>query len=216
MAGDGWACGLTSVQIGRAAHDAHKNKIIGILSYFCHNHLLLKFLSRPGYRGVSDQRLQTLGRGAVAGGCVGDAALKNPPGGPSRSGPGARAARRGLSDGQWPAALSVAGRSDRSKRATCDDKAWARSLQRWSVTTRQRGRDERTTTWDVSGANLKHRARDAGELADLRFRHFDKPRCREASRCVGPARTRRSARPRFFRGAPFRRRPARGRKEYGR
>jgi hypothetical protein len=136
----------------------------------------------------------------VAGGCVGDAALKNPPGGPSRSGPGARAARRGFSDGRWPAALSVAGRSDRSKRATCDDKAWARSLQRWSVTTRQRGRDERTTTWDVSGANLKHRARDAGELADLRFRHFDKPRCREASRCVGPARTRRSARPRSFRG----------------
>ena len=47
----------------------------------------------------------------------------------------------------------------------------------------------------------KHRARDAGDLADLRYSDFDKPRCREASGSVGPLRTRRSARPRSYRGA---------------
>ena len=44
-------------------------------------------LSRPRCRGVSDQRLQTLGRGAVAGIlCIGDAVQR--PGGPSREAPG--------------------------------------------------------------------------------------------------------------------------------
>src|SRR5207237_10851720 len=51
------------------------------------------------------------------------------------------------------------------------------------------------------GANLKHRARDAWDLADLRhLKDFDKPRCREASRPVGPSGPRRPARPRFFSG----------------
>ena len=53
--------------------------------------------------------------------------------------------------------------------------------------------------------------RTCGSIPD-----FGKPRCREASRSAGPFGPRGSARPRFSpTAAEFRRRPTRGRKEYG-
>jgi hypothetical protein len=57
-----------------AAVGLHNFSKTGIKSFFCHNQHLLIFPSRPILRGAFDQRLQTLGRGAVAGGGVGDSA----------------------------------------------------------------------------------------------------------------------------------------------
>ena len=42
------------------------------------------------------------------------------------------------------------------------------------------------STGGATEQTYKHRARDALGLADLRLFGFDKPRCREASRPVGP------------------------------
>ena len=46
--------------------------------------------------------------------------------------------------------------------------------------------NERTTAGAGAEQTYKHRARDAEGLADLRHYRFDTPRCREASRPVGP------------------------------
>ena len=128
-------------------------------------------LSRPGTEGclISVSRR---GRGAVAGnGGVGDAALA-----PGGSKP--RSSRR----------------IDVASRALTADTAGALSAgvgaNGWSSTVEGRPRAlKRSTTGDRRGANLKHRARDAlgfGGLAAL-HKDFDKPRCREASRPVGPS-----------------------------
>ncbi len=73
-----------------------------------------------------------------------------------------------------------------------------RGSQRWLANSDHRG---------TCGANLKHRARDFGEKADLRFRHYPdgglgrdrrSARYREISKPVGPLDPRRPAPPRTF------------------
>ena len=85
------------------------------------------------------------------------------PGGPSRAGPSMRAA-----------CPSPDGRPE------CP-------IRRWRVAWPERvSVDERPPPGNGAEQTFKLRARDALETADLRHSDFDKPRCREASRPVGP------------------------------
>ena len=111
-------------------------------------------------------------------GSVGDAALT--PGGPSRAFPGVPAARRGPADGR-----QAGGWSERSPAK------WPgpHTVDFVAVTLNRHTRTERTDHRGERGANLTNTARGTPlDLADLRhYQDFDKPRCCEASRPVGPS-----------------------------
>ena len=80
----------------------------------------------------------------------------NPPGGPSRTDPGARASRRW--GPRWHICRRPVGRRRRTARPPTVESRWVMSRT-----------DERTTTGDHAEQAFKHRARDALDLADLRF-----------------------------------------------
>ena len=129
----------------------------------------------PRYRGASDQASPDAGRGAVAGWGRRRCDAGFPIGGPSRAcfrrasphaeGPLTAGRPRVLSEDAGPSARGPNGGVSRpGKRVR---------------------RDERSTTGNGAEQTYKHRARDAGDLADLRHYRLDKPRCREASRHRG-------------------------------
>jgi hypothetical protein len=137
----------------------------------------------------------------------------------TRLGTGAVAARGG-DETYRPNAAAEAARSRRASRASpgglrwhvvrrCrpPDMSWPRIAVDRLRHPRKGTEPERSVHRGSCGAGFKHRARDAGELADLRFDNPDgassksivPPERREAIRPVGPSRTRRSARPSLFR-----------------
>ena len=62
-----------------------------------------------------------------------------------------------------------------------------RAPQRWLSVRRERGMLERVTAiGGVAAKTSKHRTRDAKGTGGLAVYDLDKPRCREATRSVGP------------------------------
>ena len=113
-------------------------------------------------------------------GSVGDAAQTSHPAVQAALFPGVPAARRGPADGR---------QGRRTVRRSPVTWPGPHTVDFVAVTLNRQTRTERTDHRGARGANLTNTARGTPlDLADLRhYQDFDKPRCREASRPVGPS-----------------------------